>query len=374
MRGERTLPFFYPATCHPARLTRRQLLAGSVAFVAAGALSTRDGRAGDDGTAIIRQWATLPDDPWAVCHGLRAMGRDFTIKGGRRAVDWLLETQLASMTVNGQQVLAFPASVEVHPNMFLKTLLEAGVPLDYRFTHQGQQRTVREVVEGARMLFRPSEVITQANMLPWSLIAFARTTSPVRRRLTNAWGEPVDLDLVVESALRLLEDASLSVAQAMREGHEETVKAPVHGFTCGGTHMLYGLLSAVHAGYAGRDRLDRVRRQGDLLVWRLAADPRLIDSFYRQRAPEPGTDWYKTQAKIKLLGHGEECLAFGTRRGVLKLSGAQRQQWQAAQTALRRMLEDIEGWNLTKVREADQNLFQQLVGDTCHARHGLRFA
>ena len=84
-------------TCHPARLTRRPLLAGGGAFVAASALGARDARAGDDGTAVIRQWATLPEDPWAVCHGVRAMGREFMIAGGRRAADWLLETHLASV-------------------------------------------------------------------------------------------------------------------------------------------------------------------------------------------------------------------------------------------------------------------------------------
>jgi hypothetical protein len=373
MREAGALSFFYPATCHPARLTRRQLLVGSVALVAAGALNARAARAGDDGTAIIRQWATLPDDPWAVCHGLRAMGRDFTIKGGRRAVDWLLETQLAYIPANGSNVLAFPASVEVHPNMFAKTLLEAGVPLDYAFTHQGQRRTMREVVEGARARFRPSEVIAEPNMLPWSLITFARTTAPLRGRWTNAWGEPVDLDLVVESALRLLEEASRPVAQAMREGRAETTKAPVHSFTCGGTHMLYALLSAVHAGYAGRDRLERVRQQVDLLVWRLAADQGLIGRFYRAQAGVAGAYWYETQAKVKLLGHSEECLALATHRGVVKLTRVQQDQRRAAVTALKRMIEELEGRNLAEPREINPNLFQQLVGDICHARHGLRF-
>jgi hypothetical protein len=366
--------FFYPSSCDPPRMTRRQLLAGSVALVATSAIDARFAHAGDDGTAIIRQWATLPEDPWAVCHGVRAMGRDFTLTDGRRAVNWLLETQLASLQANGKSVVGFPLAVEVHPNMFVKTLLEAGVPLDQAFMHQGQRRTMREVVEGARARFRPREVITEPNMLPWSLIAFTRTTSPLQGRWTNAWGEPVDLDQVVESALRLLEDASLPVAQAMRESREETTKAPVHGFTCGGTHMLYALLTAVHAGYTGRDRMERVRRQVDLFVWRLGADSRLIDRFYRERGAQPGSEWYNTQAKVKLLGHGEECLALATRRNVVTLSGSQRQQRRAAETALRHMLEDIEGWNLTKVREMDRDLFVQVVGDTCHARHGLRFA
>ena len=98
----------------------------------------RLGRAGDDGAAIVRQYASLRDDPWAVCHGLRAMGRDFTVKGGQSAVDFLLETQLVSVPANDKSVLAFPSQVEVHPNMFLKTMLEAGVPLNYMLHESGQ--------------------------------------------------------------------------------------------------------------------------------------------------------------------------------------------------------------------------------------------
>jgi hypothetical protein len=355
-------------------LTRRQLLAAGGGALLAEAFGPHAARAGDNGTAIIRRFAALPDDPWAVCHGVRAMGRDFTMKGGRRAVDWLLETHLESISANGKSVLAFPPAVEVHPNMFLKTMLEAGVTLDYAFTSQGRARTVGDVVEGARALFRPSEIITQPNMLPWSMIAFARTISPLRGRWANAWGEPVDFDAVVESALRLMEEASLPLSQAMREGRAESTKAPVHGFTCGGTHMLYALLSAVQAGYVGRDRLERVRQQVDVMVWRLSADPELISRFYKERAAQRGAYWYETDAKLKLLGHGQECLAFATHRNVVKLTGPQQGQWREAETRLKRMIEDIEGRNVAEARDIDRELFRQLVGDACHARHGLLFA
>ena len=188
------------------------------------------------------------------------MGRDFTVKGRQSAVDFLLETHLVSVPANGKTALAFPSQVEVHPNMFLKTMLEAGVPLSYAFTHQGSRRSLRDVLDGARDLFRPAKVSASPNMLPWSVIAFARTTPPPKRRWTNAWEEPVDLDPVVEASLELFEQASLPLMQAMREGRLETAKAPVHSFTCAGTHMLYALLTAVHSGYAGQDR--RERRSG----------------------------------------------------------------------------------------------------------------
>jgi hypothetical protein len=265
-------------------------------------------------------------------------------------------------------------SVEVHPNSFLKTLLEAGVPLDHPFTHQGRRRTLKEVADGTHLLFRPREVMTEANMLPWSIIALARTTSPLRGRWTNVWGEPVDLDAVVEGALRLMEEASRPVAEAMREDRPETAKAPVHGFTCGGTHMLYGLLTAVHAGYAGQDRAERVRALVDLMVWRLHADLGLIAGFYKSRATEGGAYWYEADAKLKILGHGAECLGFAVRRGLVKLGLAQQARQRAAIAALRRMIAELEARDLAEARPINPELFRQLVGDTCHARHGLRFA
>jgi len=366
--------FFYPASCHPTLMSRRQLLAGGGALVVASALDARHARAGDDGTAIIRRWATLPEDPWAVCHGVRAMGREFTIKNGQRAVDWLLETHLALVSVNGKSCLAFPVSVEVHPNMFLKTLLEAGVPLDHAFTHQGQRRTLQEVVDGAHLLFRPREVMASANMLPWSIIAFTRTTPPLRGRWTNVWGEPVDLGAVVEGALRLMEQASRPLLQAMQEGRQETAKAPVHAFTCGGTHMLYALLTAVQTGYAGRDRAERVRELVDLMAWRLHADVVLIESFYKPRGAAPEAYWYEVDSKLKIMGHGAECLAFAVQRGLVKLQPAQQTRHRAALATLRRMLGELERRHLGEAHQVDPELFRQLVGDTCHARHGLRFA
>lgn len=367
---------FFPATCHPA-LTRRQLLLGGGALLAAGPLGLGGSRAQaktpDDGTAIVQHYAAFPDDPWVVAHGLRAMGRDFMLQGGRRAVDYLLENVLATIPANGKTVLGFPLAVEGHSNMFLKTMLEAGVPLDHAFMHEGRRRTLGDVVEGARAQLRPKLVISAPNNLPWSLIALTRTTSALRRQWTNAWGEPVDLDVLVEAALRLLEQASLPIARAMRAGRPETAQAPVHGFTCGGTHMVYGLLTAVHAGYTGRDRVERMQQQVDLLVWRLSADLDLMEHFYRARAGA-GAFWYESDAKLKFLGHAEECLAFAARHQVARLTPVQRAQWQATSVTLRRMLGDLEGRNLEEAKALDRELYRQLVGDACHARHGLTLA
>lgn len=370
---------FYPVSCQPL-LSRRQLLLGGGALLATAALGRGLARASDDGLSIIHKYATRPDDPWAMAHGVRAMGRAFTIRGGRRAVDHLLEHSLTVIPVNGTRALGFPLDVEAHPNMFLaEALLEPEVPLDHAFTHQGSRWTLQDVVEGAHLLFRPKWATAHPNRLPWSVIALTRTTSPVRQQWENAWGEPVHLDAVVEIAIEMLERASIPIAQAMRQGRPLTTPAPVHSFTCGGTHMIYSLLTAVRQGYAGRDRLARMREQVTLLVWRLTADVDLIERFYRERARQQpalkhAASWWELDSKLKLLGHAEECLAFAEAQGLITLTSAQQAQRRTAVAAVRRLLTELEGRDLEEARALDRELFRQLVGDTCHARHGLTSA
>ena len=328
----------------------------------------------DGGSAIVQQYARASDDPWLIAHAVRALGGGLTLGGTsrRRAVDYLLETYLETSQVNGKQVLAFPAKVEVHPDMFLaEAILEAGVPLEHPFTLGGQRHTVREVLDGARARFRPAVVGNEPNKLPWSVVAFASTTSPIKPRWTNAWNEPVDLDTTVEGSLRLLEQASLPLMKSMRAGGPETGKAPVHDFTCGGTHMIYAMILAMSAGYTGSDRLERTRRQVDLLVWRLGADIALIDTFYASRRGLAGQYWYEMDTKLKLLGHAEECLAFGVKAGVLTLTPAQQAARRAAVATLRRILADVETRDVATARGLKDDLFRQLIGDACHARRGL---
>src|SRR5262249_40051404 len=161
---------------------------------------------------------------------------------------------------------------------------------------KGQRRTLGDVVDGARQLLRPKAVGSVPNMLPWSIIALTRTTPAVRRQWTNAWGETVDLDALVERALQHLEVASMPLTQAMQEHRPVTARAPVHSFTCGGTHMLYALLTAAATGYGSGDRGARIQRQTDLLVWRLRADVEMMERFYRAKAGHPATIWFETDA------------------------------------------------------------------------------
>jgi hypothetical protein len=362
---------FYATSCHPP-LTRRRFLAGATATLGVLHESRLWAAPSEPAQSVIERYATRPDDPWAVCHGLRATGRAFKISDARPAVDFLLERHLSAVPTATGSALGFPLDVEAHQNMFLKTLLEPGVPPAHPFVREGRRQTLQDVVDGAHALFRPLNATSQPNFLPWSVIALTRTTLSIKPRWTNGFGESVDLDAIVETALGMPERASTPIGEAMREGRPLTAQTPVHHFTCGGTHMLYSLLTAVQQGHVGRDRTARVQRQVDLLVWRLGADVALMDPFCQQaHAGQPTVFWFKLDAKLKLLGHAEECLAFAEKRGVASLTVAQRAQRRAGVAALARMLAELGARGLGEAQALDRELFRQLVGDTCHARHGL---
>jgi hypothetical protein len=139
--------------------------------------------------------------------------------------------------------------------------------------------------------------------------------------------------------------------------------------------LIYSLVVAADTGYAANDRARRVQRQLDLLVWRLSADLQLMDRFYRTPRPGSATWWLMIDAKLKFLGHAEECLALAANRKVVALSAAQQAARQKAVSELRRLLGEVETRDLTPLRQAPireaRDLYQQIVGDVCHARHGL---
>ena len=360
---------FFSSTCEPALSRRRLLMLGAAALATRSApwVEASEG----DGSTVIQEHAKTSRDPWVVAHAIRGMGRDFTIEGGRRAVDFLLEEQLTSVSVNGRTMLAFPRTVEIHPNMFLKTMLEAGVPLDYGFTHMGQRRTVADLVESARLLLRPGDPATPPSEQAWTIIALTRTVSTLRSRWTNAWGDSVDLHNVFTDALSVLERASLPVLKAMKEGRRLAGRAPVHHLTCGGTHLIYSVATAVHTGYASRSEAQRVSEQLDLLVWRLGADVDAIDRFHAQRTANPLHGVLRLGAKLKILGHAEECLAFTALQGVRTFSPDQQTKRQIAVAEIRRMIAEVEVLDLGAFRSRNFEAYQQMVGDVCHARHGL---
>ncbi len=376
-------------------LTRRRFLQAAAAFAAGMVLWERLPSAMAEprspipvpstlgGTAsilkgIIHEYARLDDDPWALMHAVRAMGRDVTIKG-QNAVDFLCAGFLKQKTVAGKAYLYMPVEQEGHTNAFLKTILEAGVSPSHPFQLDGKRYTVGDLVNSAKALFTFDPKTINRDDIAWTLIAFSLQIPSSRDTWTNAYGEQVRFSDVVRFGFDTLDDATRQFRSAKERGVMPDANDKIVDFTCGGTHLVYGLASCVANGHRGDQFPRRLKEHLDLMVWRLGADGDLMERFYRQVPPPQGNPpgWekvyalYHNDAKIKFYGHSFEILSYVRHRGLFAPTPAQARAIEKAGGTLADAIRAIKGVDLFEVRGTNRRLFHLLVGDCCHAYHGI---
>ena len=352
---------FYPV-CAP-HLTRRKLL--TLAMVAGMAPAFTDEvsatRDVDQGVRrFIERYAITSDDPWALVHAIRGIGKGCRIKGESAAV-YVLRTCVRTREVNQRRYPYIPTNIEVHSNMFLKTFLEAGVPPTETFSLEGRVLQLKDLGEGAKALFRFDPQTVDRNDLAWSLIAFAELHA---QEWENAYGQRVQLKEVATFGLQVLQDATQELKPYMVAHLPLPKKMPIHSYTCGGTHLCYSLLVASNYGLLPAAAGDMLQEQLHMLLYRLQADPDLIDRYYRDIASAPGVDLFRAGAKLKVLGHLMECLGYAQAHGLLQPSPVERTQIDKARQEVQELLSYVLTLDLASIRRRHAQLAQQVVGDS----------
>jgi hypothetical protein len=359
---------FYPVCAPP--VTRRKFLKFALGAGMAPALASKGSAARETDPGVrrfIERYAMSPEDPWALVHAIRGVGTGYRINGESMAA-YVLRTCVRAQEVQQRRYLYIPASIEVHSNMFLKTFLEAGVPVSEPFTCDGRVCHLQDLGEGAKALFRFDPHTFDRNDLAWSLIAFAELQA---REWENAYGEHIRLQEVVRFGLQALQDATHGLKPYAAAGLPLPKKMPIHGFTCGGTHLCYSLLVAARHGYLQAAGGDILQEQLQLLLYRLQADPDLIDRYYREIPASPVVELFHADAKLKVLGHALECLGYAQAHGLLQPSAREKTLINQAAQTVRDLLADMVTRDLASIRPRQAQLVQQVVGDTCHAFRGL---
>jgi hypothetical protein len=362
---------FYPVCAPP--LTRRKFF--TVALGAGLAATwTAEGSAARETDPGVRRFierhAMSPEDPWALVHAIRGVGTGYRLNGESMAA-YVLRTCVRAQEVHQRRYLYIPASIEVHTNMFLKTFLEAGVPASEPFACDGRVYHLQDLGAGAKALFRFDPHTFDRNDLAWSLIAFAELQA---REWENAYGEHIRLQEVVRFGLQALQEATQGLKPYAAAGLPLPKKLPIHGFTCGGTHLCYSVLVAARHGYLQAAGGDVLQEQLQILLYRLQADPDLIDRYYREIPASPVVELFRADAKLKVLGHALECLGYAQTHGLLQPSAREKKQIAQAVQEVRGLLSYIVTLDLAAIRPRQAQLAQQVVGDTCHAFRGLSLA
>lgn len=319
--------------------------------------------------------AADPHDPWALAHGVLAFGAGFRAADGRHAVDAIVAEHLRR-DEDGRLRFAPHAPdgtpVEPHPDLQLRTLARAGVPLGRTFRTREGPVALGALVEDAKRAFRPpppgGETWGEA---AWTLGALAEVLEP-GARFRNDAGEEVDFDRVMDGALEALEAASAELGRGMDEGRPRVKKDKrgVWAQPCGGLHLAQALVTwARHP--AVRVRWGRrFLRQVDILLYRVRSESSQYEEALREL---PRHRLLVLAQMLKFHGHLLETVRMLERTGW-RPTGHQRATIALARAQLAAAaqgLMELHALEPAGPPGAGPQTRLDLAGDACHAVAGL---
>ncbi|WP_426751297.1 hypothetical protein [Myxococcus sp. Y35] len=342
-----------------------------------------------------RQWASAPDNPWALAHGMVLDGRSFRTRDGQPAADaiiarYLRRTPSTGGSVRAPQVEATPLDsgasherlyfeartadgtpVEPHPALQLKTLLRSGHPLSHRFDAAWGPVTVQALVDQLQRDYRPALIASPEGA--WALDALSLAHEPGDSFRDGA-GVTVRIDAVMQEALTTLEAAQAELTAGMRAGLAQVPKRKqgIYAHPCGGLHYFQAVAGwARHATVrkAWRKRLDAQR---DVLLYRLDSEGRQYEAALASVPPE-----YRLLVLVQMLkfqGHLLETLGRYRDDTGWQPTKAQRRTVERARTALESTVRRLDAAgafdDVPALAKRQPQLALDLVGDTCHAARG----
>lgn len=381
------------------RMTRRKLLRGGAAAGAAlvaraafgpGTLGPDDARA-EAATAVatpapgataghfssaetisllrelIQQRALTSTDPWVEAHVILALGGD--VKSGNKYVlDEMVDTSLRTEAVDIKKYPYFPDDIERHPFHFLQIMQLVDVPYDRAFATPVGRFTRREIIAGSEALYDPAKITDE---MSWAVSVLTHEFPQDKDHFKTARGLDVSVKQIVEKHLADTEDAYSEVFAAMA-GARPYGRGKIQRQACNGTHMLYGLIDALRNGYTVGDLHDHTWRLTRALLFRMRAEPQLIDASLR--GDDPMVRLNADAAKFTFLGHSLEDLGYAVQNGVFQLDAAQREVIGQAREQLAGIVSRLTGeHDLDALSAQVPEAYKIILGDACHAYRGLNY-
>ncbi|HEX5747501.1 MAG TPA: hypothetical protein VFZ09_14745 [Archangium sp.] len=323
-----------------------------------------------------RTWAADPKNPWALAHGIAAEGRAFKARDGRRAADVIVSDFLhrEGPDLRFDAFAADGTPVEPHPHLLVKTLLLAGVPASQSFRAQGGPVTLGALVEDLKRDFRRDAALSPHGA--WTLDALSHALPPGATFTTGA-GETVRLDAVMDEALALLEREQAELLAGMKAGLPQVPKRKqgIYAHPCGGLHLFQAVASHARHPAVRKAWGPRLDTQVDVLVYRLGSESRQYDAALTS-APAA----YRLPVLVQMVkfhGHFLETLGRYREETGWKPTPEQSQAVEQARAlldgAVRRLEASGAFRDMESVKAAQYQLYLDLIGDACHAAHGLSY-
>jgi hypothetical protein len=347
---------------------------------------------------VVEDHARNPGNPWAVVHGMLALGPSMQLPSGSDPVDFLFEEYAQVVQVGDSEVITFPrkrgrALVEPHTDLILKGLTEAGLRPDRPVKVAGKDFVLGDLyrhslhrawAKGLTTGFQEGGFNDAAwalqGLAAWAPPDLAWTADGGRKMTMQGLTTAVVDQLTIETRdMMAARDAGIVPKKDTRSG--------LFRYTCGGQHMIQGVAYAVARGFGEPDDQRRVCEQLDLLLWRIDVELQTIDPMLSSGAATPPIATLLLSQRLKFLGHWLETTHKVAALGVCEL----KPEHEAASVRVAaELVRTVDGlgkigiWNnvagVRTMKEFDDmgrdanQVFLDLVGDSAHAVRGIDMA
>lgn len=336
---------------------------------------------------VCKTYGSDPENPWAVAHAILAFGPELTLSNGEPAVDYLYARYGQVYDIGGERLPSFPAKtadgipVEPHTDLILKAVTESGLPPERQILVQGETFTLGDHWEHSlRTTFLDKNTgassYTSPNDMPWGVQALASWGTPHQTQWEAYDGTDMDLDDLVKFELHVLTSESTFLYKAMLGGQSfKKERQGVFNYTCGGAHLVQGAVLPIAQGYGNAQDREKLASQGAILAYRYPIE-RDIYAQARKQAPSQSLVLYVQE--LKFIGHWLESMHKLMATGIYTPTATDQLVLTQAvgdlieTTAALKRLGALD--NAGTLRESNEQLYLDIVGDSCHAVRGLELA
>ncbi|MCC7385997.1 MAG: hypothetical protein IT384_29380 [Deltaproteobacteria bacterium] len=329
----------------------------------------------------VKDGAADPQNGWAMAHGLIGFGPDLAARDGRKAVDVIVSDFAQVETTGGGKRVHFPRRskagvvLESHQNLMIAKMLEAQVPLDRKVEVKGLGAvTLGRLVDDAYAQLTIPATDAAWQDFAWTLramlMAYSADAPATGAKASARQKRLVEASL---SALAHLEQEQSFIGVLMDAGQPERLekrKQGIYAHTCGGLHFIEAGLRA--AAFLGTPEAKaRAKRQIDVLVFRWRAEREI---YRRSIAQAPQYKLILLVQELKFYGHTLEALALARELGLTDRSPDEILRAGRVAADLIRVITVLSDAyaKLDQVRAEREQTYLDLIGDGCHAIHGLR--
>ncbi len=321
-----------------------------------------------------------PEEPWFLAHGITAFGKDFVGWNKQKAID-LIARFAESAVIKEKNIVGFNPQkenhiVDSHRDLMLKTFLSAGLSLDHTFTTaQGKTFLLKDLLETSLLRFEVNSSIEFWHELPWTLVSY-NLALPYEYHWKNYRGEKFYLPQMYDYAFKTLEKENEDIEAWMtqQKGQFGKYQAKIFSHPCGGFHYYHGALLFLREENLRKNYHDRLKKQIDILFYRLEKEPLVYDRV--KIVAELDFDRLAIQ-QLKFFGHFLELASTLEKNRIWKFDENQKKAVIRARKYLlgviKRMIQRNTYARIDSVKLEQKQLFQDLVGDSCHAINGLRY-